>query len=121
MEVTGALVFVALYCIGFLPMQRLKSRRATVISAILGLALVPIGLALLRAYPINLNTIAFGVFVFWMMIAGVAMTVGSAVRFYILGLTTFTPRDRRVVTAILGVALLVLMVAGFRALDTGLN
>ena len=119
--VVGIALYIALYCIGFLPMQRLRSRRATVISGILGLALIPIGFAILRTYPINLNNIAFGVFIFWMMIAGVAMTAGSAVRFYILGLTTFSTRDRRVITAILGVAILVLMIAGFRALATGFD
>lgn len=54
-----ALIFVALFAIGFLPMQRLKSKRAAVISAMLGLALVPIGLVLLRAFPANLNNLGF--------------------------------------------------------------
>ena len=45
-----SLIFAALFAIGFFPMQRLKSKRAAVISALLGIALVPIGLVLLRAF-----------------------------------------------------------------------
>ena len=118
MEIAGALIFVALFMIGYFPMQRLRSRRAAVISGILGLALLPIGVALLKLNP---GILAITIFVFWMMLAGIAMTLGSGVRFYILGRVTLSHRDRQIITVILGVALCILMVAGFRFLGTALD
>ncbi len=118
MELAGALIFVVLFMIGFFPMQRLRSRRASVISGILGLALVPIGIAILRLYP---GAVAVTVFVVWMMLAGLAMTIGSAVRFYVLGLVTLPHGDRQIITVILGIALCILMVAGFQYLGTALD
>lgn len=118
MELVGAIIFFILFMIGFFPMQRLRSRRASVISGILGLALVPIGIAVMRLYP---GALSVTVFVVWMMLAGLAMTLGSAVRFHVLGLKEASHRDRQIITVILGVALCILMVAGFRYLGTALD
>jgi hypothetical protein len=110
----GFLIFAAIYVIGFLPMQRLSSRRATLISALLGIALVPIGLALLRYYPISLNDMARLIFILWMMLAGIAILLGSLVRFYMLGRGDLIHRDRQLITVVLGIALGILELALFR-------
>lgn len=111
-----SLIFAVLFAIGYFPMQRLKSKRAAVISALLGLALVPIGLVLLRAFPASLNNLSYVVFVFWMMLVGAAMVLGSGTRHFILSQPGYSRRDRQLVTGLLAVALGSLLIVVLRAL-----
>ena len=100
----GALMFAGTYLVGFLPVQWLPSRRASIVAAVIGLLAIPVGLLILRIYPITLNTLGVLVGVLWLMLTGVAVFFGSATRAYILGRTNLASRDCRLVTAVLGTA-----------------
>jgi hypothetical protein len=50
-----------------------------------------------------------------MMLAGIAILLGSLVRLYILGRADLTHRDRQLITVALGIALGILELALFRA------
>jgi hypothetical protein len=121
-ELAGWLMAVALFSIGYLPIQRLKSRRATVIGGIAGLALVPIALALIRSYAFTANTtFAVTVFLFWMIPVGFAMVCGAVVRFYVVSRAALTRRDAWAIAIVCGIGLFILMTALARALMSGLD
>lgn len=56
-----------------------------------------------------------------MMLVGVAMLLGSGTRWIILSQPAYSRRDRQLITALLAVVLCILVLAGLRALGSGLD
>ena len=115
MSSLGPLLIVAvLYLIGFLPMQRLKSKRSTVISAFLGIAVIPIAIALIRAGSLGQTPLTLLVFLGWLIPVGFSMLFGSITRFIVLGFPTATRNRRWAITAIGGVLFFIAIILVIR-------